>query len=71
MQAVAVKSQLRQIARAMYGSPPIHGVLLVSTILGDPDTKALWVEELRVASYSSSVIVLIQQFSHFVLSFCR
>ncbi|KAI6673306.1 hypothetical protein NL676_001212 [Syzygium grande] len=47
IQAVAVKSQLRQIARAMYGSPPIHGVLLVSTILGDPDTKALWVEELR------------------------
>lgn len=25
----------------------LHGVLLVSTILGDPDTKALWVEELR------------------------
>lgn len=47
MQALAVKSQLQQIARAMYGSPPIHGVLLVSTILGDPDTKALWVEELR------------------------
>ncbi|XP_030927390.1 aspartate aminotransferase, mitochondrial-like isoform X1 [Quercus lobata] len=47
-QAVAVKSQLQQIARAMYSNPPIHGLLLVSTILSDPETKALWVKEVKV-----------------------
>ncbi|XP_021893856.1 aspartate aminotransferase, mitochondrial-like, partial [Carica papaya] len=47
-QAAAVKSQLQQIARAMYSSPPIHGVLLVSTILNDQNLKALWVNEIQV-----------------------
>ncbi|XP_031395248.1 aspartate aminotransferase, mitochondrial-like [Punica granatum] len=47
-QAVAIKSQLQQIARAMYGSPPVHGVLLVSTILGDQAIKALWTEEIKI-----------------------
>lgn len=47
-QAVAVKSQLQQIARAMYSSPPVHGLLLVSTILSDLDIKSLWVRELKV-----------------------
>ena len=32
----------------MYGSPPVHGVLLVSTILSDPESKALWVKEVKV-----------------------
>ncbi|XP_043725367.1 aspartate aminotransferase, mitochondrial-like isoform X2 [Telopea speciosissima] len=44
-QATAVKSQLQQIARAMYSNPPVHGALLVSTILGDPSLKSLWVKE--------------------------
>ncbi|KAB1224594.1 Aspartate aminotransferase, mitochondrial [Morella rubra] len=47
-QAVVVKSQMQQIARAMYGSPPVHGLLLVSTILSDPQTKSLWVKEVKV-----------------------
>lgn len=47
-QAIAIKSQLQQIARTMYGSPPVNGVLLVSTILSDPDIKALWVKEVKV-----------------------
>ncbi|KAF5953569.1 hypothetical protein HYC85_006425 [Camellia sinensis] len=47
-QAIAIRSQLQQIARAMYGSPPVHGSLLVSTILGDPELKALWEEEVKV-----------------------
>ncbi|PON94409.1 Aspartate/other aminotransferase [Trema orientale] len=47
-QAVAVKSQLQQIARAMYSSPPVHGLLLVSTILSNSDIKSLWVRELKV-----------------------
>ncbi|GLU17874.1 hypothetical protein SLE2022_342240 [Rubroshorea leprosula] len=47
-QGVTIKSQLQQIARAMYGSPPLHGMLLVSTILGDPEIKRLWVKEMKV-----------------------
>lgn len=47
-QAVAVKSQLQQIARAIYSNPPVHGVLLVSKILSDPQTKALWFKEVKV-----------------------
>ncbi|XP_059669818.1 aspartate aminotransferase, mitochondrial-like [Cornus florida] len=47
-QAIAVKSQLQQIVRAMYSSPPVHGILLVSTILNDQDLKALWQEEVKV-----------------------
>ncbi|KAJ8898850.1 hypothetical protein K2173_008159 [Erythroxylum novogranatense] len=46
--AAAVKSQLEKIARAMYGSPPVHGILLVSSILGDPNIKRLWEKEVKV-----------------------
>jgi aspartate aminotransferase len=48
MQAVAVKSQLQQIARPMYSNPPLHGALIVSTILGDPSLKTLWLKEVKV-----------------------
>ncbi|KAA8517504.1 hypothetical protein F0562_017866 [Nyssa sinensis] len=47
-QAIAIKSQLQQIVRAMYSSPPIHGILLVSTLLSDPYLRALWEEEIKV-----------------------
>ncbi|KAG2686144.1 hypothetical protein I3760_10G164000 [Carya illinoinensis] len=47
-QAVAVKSQLQQIARTIYSNPPVHGLLLVSTILSDPQTKVLWFKEVKV-----------------------
>lgn len=47
-QAVAVKSQLQQLARPMYSNPPVHGPLIVSTILGDPDLKNLWLREVKV-----------------------
>ncbi|PSS34746.1 Aspartate aminotransferase, partial [Actinidia chinensis var. chinensis] len=46
-QAIAIRSQLQQIARVMYSSPPVHGSLLVSTILGDSQLKALWEEEVK------------------------
>ncbi|KAK6943244.1 Aminotransferase, class I/classII [Dillenia turbinata] len=46
-QAAAIKSQLQQIARAMYGSPPVHGLLLVSTILTDSKLKRLWKTEIK------------------------
>lgn len=47
-QSVAIKSQLQQIASTMYGSPPIHGISLVSKILSDPDIKAIWLNEVKV-----------------------
>lgn len=46
-QAVAVKSQLQQLARPMYSNPPVHGALIVSIILGDPDLKQLWLKEVK------------------------
>lgn len=51
-QAVAVKSQLQQIARPMYSNPPVQGALIVSTILGDPELKKLWLKEVKVIYYS-------------------
>lgn len=47
-QAVAVKSQLQQIARPMYSNPPVHGARIVSTILGDQNLKGLWLKEVKV-----------------------
>ncbi|CAM8896582.1 unnamed protein product [Rhodiola kirilowii] len=47
-QAVAVKSQLQQIARPMYSNPPLHGALVVSIILSEPDLKSLWLKEVKV-----------------------
>lgn len=47
-QAATVKSQLEYIARPMYSSPPVHGSLLVETILSDSDLKALWFKEVKV-----------------------
>ncbi|KAJ8567984.1 hypothetical protein K7X08_020706 [Anisodus acutangulus] len=44
-QAVAVKRKLQQLARPMYSNPPVHGALVVSTILGDPNLKNLWLGE--------------------------
>jgi aspartate aminotransferase, mitochondrial len=47
-EAVAVKSQLQQIARPMYSNPPVHGALAVSIILSDPELKSLWLKEVKV-----------------------
>lgn len=47
-QAVTVKSQLQQLARPMYSNPPLHGAQIVSTILGDPELKSLWLKEVKV-----------------------
>lgn len=47
-QAIAVRSQFQQIVRALYSSPPVHGILLVSTILNDPELRKLWEAELEV-----------------------
>ncbi|KAK8556534.1 hypothetical protein V6N12_002933 [Hibiscus sabdariffa] len=53
IQAMAINSQLQQISRTMYGSPPIHGISIVSKILSDPDIKAIWLKEVKVYLVSS------------------
>ncbi|XVE84369.1 hypothetical protein DITRI_Ditri17bG0006700 [Diplodiscus trichospermus] len=47
-QAGTIKGHLQQIASTMYGSPPIHGIALVSKILSDPDIKAIWLRDVKV-----------------------
>ncbi len=39
-------SQIKRSVRANYSNPPSHGAAVVATILGDPELKALWLEEL-------------------------
>lgn len=46
-EAGAVESQVKAIARAMYSNPPLHGALLVSTILGDDKLKQQWYKEVK------------------------
>jgi aspartate aminotransferase, cytoplasmic len=46
-EAKAAQSQLKGIARGMYSNPPIHGALIVATILGDAALTKLWHEELN------------------------
>ena len=59
-QAVTVKSQLQQLARPMYSNPPLHGAQIVSTILGDPALKGLWLKEVKVkALYSMFALAYI------------
>lgn len=62
-QAAAIRSQIQQIARAMYGSPPVHGILLVATILSDPNLKSLWIDEVKVTIFNHCFFLL------FVVSF--
>lgn len=54
-----MKSQLQQLARPMYSNPPIHGALIVSTILGDPELKSLWLKEVKVNLKSSCMFNLV------------
>ncbi|KAK9834357.1 hypothetical protein WJX84_005136 [Apatococcus fuscideae] len=43
----AVESQIKAVARAMYSNPPVHGALLVDNILGTPDIKQAWFDEVK------------------------
>jgi aspartate/tyrosine/aromatic aminotransferase len=45
-QAEAVRSQMKRLVRANYSNPPRHGGAVVATILGDPELKQLWRDEL-------------------------
>ena len=44
--ASAGLSQLKRVIRCNYSNPPRHGAAVVSTVLGDPELKTIWHEEL-------------------------
>ncbi|KAE8899655.1 Aspartate aminotransferase [Phytophthora fragariae] len=46
-EAERVQSQLKIIIRPMYSNPPIHGSLIVSTILSDAQLKKQWYSECK------------------------
>lgn len=46
-EAQRVESQLKILIRPMYSNPPIHGSLIVSTILSDPVLKKQWYAECK------------------------
>jgi aspartate aminotransferase len=45
--AESVLSQLKTCIRSNYSNPPAHGAEIVTTILGDPQLRALWEIEVR------------------------
>ncbi len=46
--AERVLSQLKVYARSLWSSPPAHGALMVETVLGSPELRAQWEQELAV-----------------------
>jgi len=49
-QAAAVLSQLKVIIRGMYSSPPIHGAMIVATVLNDSQLFEEWKSEMKIMS---------------------
>jgi len=45
--AEKVLSQVKLVIRAMYSSPPLHGAVIVTKILGNPTARAEWEAELK------------------------
>jgi aromatic-amino-acid transaminase len=41
-----VLSQLKRVIRSNYSTPPTHGGMVVTTVLGDPALRAMWTQEL-------------------------
>jgi aromatic-amino-acid transaminase len=41
-----VLSQLKRVIRSNYSTPPTHGGMVVTTVLGDPELRSMWVKEL-------------------------
>jgi len=59
-----VRSQLAAVARNLWSNPPDHGAV-VTTILGDPELKSLWADEveamrLRIAQLRSGLVEALQ-----------
>ena len=44
-----VLSQLKILIRSLYSSPPKFGALIISKILGDPELRKIWADELKEA----------------------
>jgi aromatic-amino-acid transaminase len=58
---VDIRSQLANIARNLWSTPPDHGAAVVATILGDPELKSRWADEveamrLRIAQLRSGLV---------------
>ncbi|MDO7895334.1 amino acid aminotransferase [Pseudomonas citrulli] len=56
-----VRSQLANLARNLWSTPPDHGAAVVATILGDAQLKRLWADEvqamrLRIAQLRSGLL---------------
>ncbi|BBP63911.1 MULTISPECIES: amino acid aminotransferase [Pseudomonas] len=56
-----IRSQLANIARNLWSTPPDHGAAVVATILGDAQLKGLWADEvqamrLRIAQLRSGLL---------------
>lgn len=56
-----IRSQLANIARNLWSTPPDHGAAVVATILADPELKARWADEveamrLRIAQLRSGLV---------------
>ncbi|WP_066098686.1 aromatic amino acid transaminase [Xanthomonas massiliensis] len=45
-QAKAVQSQIKRVIRTIYSSPSMHGAQLVAGVLGSPELRGMWEEEL-------------------------
>jgi aromatic-amino-acid transaminase len=45
-EAARVLSQLKRVVRTNYSNPPTHGGKVVATVLGTPELRTLWEEEL-------------------------
>ena len=45
-EAQRVLSQIKRVVRTNYSNPPTHGAQLVATVLGTPELRTLWEQEL-------------------------
>lgn len=60
-----VRSQLASLARNLWSTPPAHGAEVVATILGDPELKQVWLEEVtamrtRIAALRLGLVEALQ-----------
>jgi aspartate aminotransferase len=46
-EAARVESQLKILIRPMYSNPPINGARIASTVMSDPELRALWLTEVK------------------------
>ena len=58
---IDIRSQLANIARNLWSTPPDHGAAVVATILADPELKARWADEveamrMRIAQLRSGLV---------------